>query len=749
MTNWTKDCTEALTVTPVSRKKTMASADDVLKQDRMGQASPISSAPEAKAGLKQVALVGAGYIASIHAEALKTVSGVKLAGIIDPRTDRAAGLARRNGGGPVASSLEEMLKSQHLDAVHILTPPNLHVDLTLDALSQGLSVLLEKPMASDIAGARHLVEAATAAPASDLYVNHNFLFHPAFAQLAEMVRSKRCGSLMGLTCIFAMPLRQLAAGQIQHWMFRRPANLLLEQAVHPLSQMLSLCGPVSSLRALAGEPHPVASPSPIPRVLSVSMEAQNCVAQIHIHFGSSYPVWQITALCSDGVIKADMVQNRLTCEEQTENLEPLDNVIQTRRLSRELRTRARADLMSYGLSLLGLGKRSDTFYRSMVGSVGAFYRNERPWVNTPAGAAAIIQVCEDIAAQAFPAAPAAPRAGVTSDFKADAVVLGGTGFIGHHIVRALTAAGMKVTTVSRSPVTRDTGDNVRSMHGDIRDGKKLAELIGGAPFVINASGPEITENWADCERNVHTAVGALTDACERMGVRRLVHLSSVAALYLGNKGEIVTGRTPVDPHAAQRANYSRSKGLEEIALLTKHEETGLPVCILRPAIVVGEGGTPYHTGVGLFANERHCLGWNNGKNPLPFVLAQDVASAVLLAARREGINGRCYNLSGDVRLSAQEYVDALARAMARALVFHGQSPDRMYLSELMKWVIKRTGGRKVPLPSKRDLLSRTLAAHLDCSDAKNDLDWAPVVDRDDFLAQAIGVHARGFMPAGQ
>jgi nucleoside-diphosphate-sugar epimerase len=143
------------------------------------------------------------------------------------------------------------------------------------------------------------------------------------------------------------------------------------------------------------------------------------------------------------------------------------------------------------------------------------------------------------------------------------------------------------------------------------------------------------------------------------------------------------------------------------------------------------------------------MGWNTGKSSLPFVLAQDVASAAVLAAKREGIDGRCYNLVGDVRLSAQEYIEALAHAMGRPLVFHPQSPDTMYLSELMKWVIKRIGGRKVPVPSKRDLLSRTLVATLDCSDAKTDLGWEPAASRDYFLAEAIGIHASGFKPAGQ
>ena len=69
---------------------------------------------------------------------------------------------------------------------------------------------------------------------------------------------------------------------------------------------------------------------------------------------------------------------------------------------------------------------------------------------------------------------------------------------------------------------------------------------------------------------------------------------------------------------------------------------------------------PIDTGVGLFANERHCMGWNEGRNPLPFVLAEDVASAVLAAIGKDGIDGHCYNLAGDVRLSAREYVAALS-----------------------------------------------------------------------------------------
>jgi hypothetical protein len=65
----------------------------------------------------------------------------------------------------------------------------------------------------------------------------------------------------------------------------------------------------------------------------------------------------------------------------------------------------------------------------------------------------------------------------------------------------------------------------------------------------------------------------------------------------------------------------------------------------------------------------------------------------------------------------------------------------MYYSELAKWCIKRVGGRKVAIPSKRDLLSRAMAATLDCADVKAALGWAPAADRETFIARSILVHS--------
>ncbi len=125
------------------------------------------------------------------------------------------------------------------------------------------------------------------------------------------------------------------------------------------------------------------------------------------------------------------------------------------------------------------------------------------------------------------------------------------------------------------------------------------------------------------------------------------------------------------------------------------------------------------------------------RNPLPFVLADDVAAAIVLACTAPGIEGRCYNLVGDVRLTAREYIAALGQALGRPLQYHPQSPRLLWLEDSGKWArqARRPGGRSRP-PSQRDFLSRGLMARFDCADAARDLGWQPVARPRDVRAAA-------------
>jgi len=270
----------------------------------------------------------------------------------------------------------------------------------------------------------------------------------------------------------------------------------------------------------------------------------------------------------------------------------------------------------------------------------------------------------------------------------------------------------------------------------------VSAAMAGARYVINLAHGGGGATWEAIREAMVGGAETVARACLQARTERLIHIGSIAALYLGPQPDRVTGASPPDPQFSVRADYARAKALCDLRLQEMHRDQNLPVCILRPGLVVGEGTSPFHSGLGFFNNEQHCIGWNEGRNPLPFVLVEDVADAIYLALEAQGIDGRSYNLVGGVRPTACEYILELARALERPLQFHPKSPYALYCEEIGKWVIKRATGRDVGPPSMRDLLSRGLKAEFDCTDVTRDLRWQPVNDRDTFLNRAIWALAR-------
>jgi len=119
----------------------------------------------------------------------------------------------------------------------------------------------------------------------------------------------------------------------------------------------------------------------------------------------------------------------------------------------------------------------------------------------------------------------------------------------------------------------------------------------------------------------------------------------------------------------------------------------------------------------------------------------DCANAIVGAMTSEQAVGRAYNLVGDVRPTAREYLADVAQVTGRPLKFVPSSPVALWLAEMGKWLVKRATGRRVQRPYLRDIRSRGISAMFDCSAAKRDLDWAPVADAKTFRQMAVMVHA--------
>jgi predicted dehydrogenase/nucleoside-diphosphate-sugar epimerase len=710
-------------------------------------------------GVRRLCLVGAGNIATVHAEALRGLTEARIAAVVDPRLAMAERLASATPGARAYGSLGAALAVGGFDTAHVLVPPDAHHAAALPLLEAGFSTLVEKPLAASGAQCDALIAAAARSGAT-LGVNQNFVFHPAFQRLRRELEAGLFGPLRFVDCLYNMPLRQLAARQFSHWMFHTPGNILLEQAVHPLSQIMALSGPVEQVRAIAGPPAQIAQGVSFFSSVTATLDCRAAPAQLRFAVGQAFPFWQVTAVCDDGVIVADILSNRTFAHARTRWLEPVDLLLSGARTAGGLLRATLRNAYDYGLSTARLKPRSDGFFQSMQGSIGAFYAaldaGARPELDGAFGRN-VVAACDAIAAEAFGSdagrapAPACSRpmspapAGEVKSMP-DVAVLGGTGFIGVETVRRLLAENLRVAVMARSVrnLPEVFADSRVALHcGDIADGEAVRRAIAGVRVVVNLAHGGGGGDYRQVKAAMVGGAANIARACLDAGVQRLVHISSIAALYLGPQRRAVTGKTPPDRRPQARADYARAKGECERMLLQLHAEEGLPVCILRPGLVVGAGTSPFHGGLGFFNNEQHCVGWNLGANRLPFVLVEDVAEAVLLAVRSEAaLEGRCYNLVGDVQPTAREYVARLAQATGRPLRFHPSVPGVLWAQELAKWGVKCAGGHFPKPPSRRDILSRGLTARFDVGEVKRDLGWTPVADSAVFARLALQAHAR-------
>lgn len=167
--------------------------------------------------------------------------------------------------------------------------------------------------------------------------------------------------------------------------------------------------------------------------------------------------------------------------------------------------------------------------------------------------------------------------------EASIAITGASGFIGSHLLRELKADGLPVFGITRS------GSNDTRAVGDLGDKPQWEKCLQGVDTVVHCAAVAhrpLTDDAKEIEylyRVNVTAVQTLADACLKMGVRRLIFLSSVKVY-----GESTSERPPFQEtdSLAPEDHYGRSKQQAE-TILDGYADRGLQVCSLRLPLVYG------------------------------------------------------------------------------------------------------------------------------------------------------------------
>jgi predicted dehydrogenase len=142
-----------------------------------------------------VGVVGPGFAASAHLEALARLPEVEVVAVAGRDAGRTGELAARHGVRAYADHLE-LLADPAVEAIHTCTVNRLHHEVNLAALEQGRHVLSEKPLAMDAGESAALAAAAAGAAQRGVVsgVCFNYRHYPMVAQIREMLRTGEHGA---------------------------------------------------------------------------------------------------------------------------------------------------------------------------------------------------------------------------------------------------------------------------------------------------------------------------------------------------------------------------------------------------------------------------------------------------------------------------------------------------------------------------------------------------------------------------
>jgi dihydroflavonol-4-reductase len=260
-----------------------------------------------------------------------------------------------------------------------------------------------------------------------------------------------------------------------------------------------------------------------------------------------------------------------------------------------------------------------------------------------------------------------------------ALVTGGTGFVGANVVRELVAAGAGVRVLARAGGDRRALDGVpvEIVEGDVLDAASVRRAVRGVQTVYHVAADYRlwTPDPAGLYRTNVEGTRTVLEAAGEAGVGRIVHTSSVGALGVPADGRPGTEDTPVTL-ADMVGHYKRSKFLGE-QVARELAGRGLPVVIVNPSAPIGPWDvkpTPTGQMVVDFMRGRMIATVDTGLN---VVHVRDVAVGHLLAAER-GRPGERYIL-GHQDLALAEIFRLLAEIT-------GGRPPRFRVPYALAWL---------------------------------------------------------------
>jgi nucleoside-diphosphate-sugar epimerase len=319
-----------------------------------------------------------------------------------------------------------------------------------------------------------------------------------------------------------------------------------------------------------------------------------------------------------------------------------------------------------------------------------------------------------------------------------AFVTGGSGFIGGTLIERLGKEGWEVRALARS---ESAAERVRErgaepVSGDLEDHAALRKGAEGSDTVFHAAAA--LGDWGDPDEFERINVGGTANviaACRAVGVRRLVHVGTEAALMAGEPLVNVNEDAPLRPDSP--ALYSATKAKAELRVRAANRD-GLETVVIRPRFVWGRGDTTLLPALTSMVRSGR-FRWIGGGNHLTATTHVDnTVEGLWLGATKAPAGGVWFVTDGEP-VVFRDFV-------SRLLETQGVTPPEGSLPAAAAGVAAHASEGVWRLLRRADHPPVTRFATwiasqectIDISRAERDLGYRPVKSREDGLAELAG-----------
>jgi nucleoside-diphosphate-sugar epimerase len=275
------------------------------------------------------------------------------------------------------------------------------------------------------------------------------------------------------------------------------------------------------------------------------------------------------------------------------------------------------------------------------------------------------------------------------------LVTGGAGLVGNELIKQLLATGEKVRAIYHSTPLSLSHPNLQIVQCDILDVVCLNETMRGITHVYH-SAALVSYDPKDKQKLLKINIEGtanVVNACIDAGVKKLVHVSSVAALGRIRKNEMVTEKMNWTEETSNSI-YGKSKYFGEMEVWRGIGE-GLNAAIVNPSLILG--GNNWENGSSaIFKNAFNEFKWYT-EGVSGFVDVRDVARAMILLMNSE-ITAERFILNGE-NLPYREIFSSIAKCF-------GKKPPYKKVTPLIAELIWRLEEIKTKLTGKKHLLTK-------------------------------------------